>query len=251
MPIKKNTATSEGSVTATEKKIPAAKKKAVASAEKNEAVEPAAKKKAAVPATKKKAEITTEKKEAVEPAAKKKAAVPATKKKAVVTAEKNEAVEPAAKKKAAVSVIKKEPAASKKKSLKEPSKSKTAKKGSSTLKNTLDEVEIKCIADAILDKKGSFVCSLDLRPIGTAICDYFVVCNADSSTQVNAIADNIEEMMIKNCSRRVIRKQGKENAFWIILDYANIVVHIFQTEYRQFYRLEDLWADAERTVYQE
>ena len=224
MPIKKNTAASEGSVTATEKKIPAAKKKALASAEKKEAVVPAAKKRAAVPATKKKAEVTTEKKEAAVPAAKKKAEV---------------------------SAIKKEPAASKKKSLKEPSKSKTAKKGSSTLKNTLDEMEIKCIADAILDKKGSFVCSLDLRPIGTAICDYFVVCNADSSTQVNAIADNIEEMMIKNCSRRVMRKQGKENAFWIILDYANIVVHIFQTEYRQFYRLEDLWADAERTVYQE
>ncbi len=114
-----------------------------------------------------------------------------------------------------------------------------------------DEVELKCIADAILDKKGQFVCSLDLRPIGTAICDYFVVCNADSSTQVNAIADNVEEMMIKNCSRKVIRAQGKENAFWIILDYANIVVHIFQTEYRQFYRLEDLWADADRKVYQE
>jgi len=57
--------------------------------------------------------------------------------------------------------------------------------------------------------------------------------------------------MIKNCGRKVIRKQGKENAFWIILDYANIVVHVFQTEYRQFYRLEDLWADAKRTVYQE
>ena len=224
MPIKKNTAASEGSVTATEKKITAAKKKAV---------------------------VPAEKKEAAVPAAKKKAEVPATKKKAVVPAEKKEAAVPAAKKKAEVSAIKKEPAASKKKSLKEPSKSKTAKKGSSTLKNTLDEMEIKCIADAILDKKGSFVCSLDLRPIGTAICDYFVVCNADSSTQVNAIADNIEEMMIKNCKRRVFRKQGKENAFWIILDYANIVVHIFQTEYRQFYRLEDLWADAERTVYQE
>ena len=224
MPIKKNTVTSEGSVTATEKKIPAAKKKALASAEK---------------------------KEAVVPAAKKRAAVPATKKKEVVPAEKKEAVVPVAKKKAAVTATKKEPVASKKKSLKEPSKSKTAKKGSSTIKNTLDEMEIKCIADAILDKKGSFVCSLDLRPIGTAICDYFVVCNADSSTQVNAIADNIEEMMIKNCGRKVIRKQGKENAFWVILDYANIVVHVFQTEYRQFYRLEDLWADAKRTVYQE
>jgi ribosome-associated protein len=132
----------------------------------------------------------------------------------------------------------------------------SAKPESKTKKTTVkkissDESELKCIADAILDKRGNFVCSLDLRPIGTAICDYFVVCNADSGTQVNAIADNVEEMMIKNCGRKVIRMQGKENAFWIILDYGNIVVHVFQTEYRQFYRLEDLWADAERTVYQD
>jgi ribosome-associated protein len=113
----------------------------------------------------------------------------------------------------------------------------------------LDRTELRCIADAILDKKGSHVCSLDLSAIGTAICDYFVVCNADSKPQVLAIADNIEEMMHKKCRRKVLRMQGKENAFWIILDYANIVVHIFQTEYRQFYRMEDLWADAEKTIY--
>jgi len=115
----------------------------------------------------------------------------------------------------------------------------------------IDQIELKCIADAILDKKGSYVCSLNLSSIGTAICDYFVICNADSRPQVMAIADNIEEMMIKKCKRKVLRMQGKENAFWIILDYANIVVHVFQTEYRQFYRIEDLWADAEKTIYQE
>ncbi|PKO99248.1 MAG: ribosome silencing factor [Bacteroidetes bacterium HGW-Bacteroidetes-8] len=115
----------------------------------------------------------------------------------------------------------------------------------------MDQIELKCIADAILDKKGSYVCSLNLSAIGTAICDYFVICNADSRPQVMAIADNIEEMMIKKCKRKVLRMQGKENAFWIILDYANIVVHVFQTEYRQFYRIEDLWADAEKTIYQE
>ncbi len=114
-----------------------------------------------------------------------------------------------------------------------------------------DIVELKCIADAILDKKGNNVCSLDLKKIGTAISDYFVVCNADSAPQVMAIADNIEEMMYKKCNRRVVRMQGKENAFWIILDYANIVVHIFKTEYRLFYKLEDLWADADKTVYQD
>ncbi|MFA5642059.1 MAG: ribosome silencing factor [Bacteroidales bacterium] len=114
-----------------------------------------------------------------------------------------------------------------------------------------DKKEIKCIVDAMQDKKASFVCSLNLTSTGTAICDHFVICNADSTSQVVAIADNVEEMMIQNCDRKVIRKQGKENGFWIILDYSNIVVHIFQTEYRQFYRLEDLWADAEKTTYQD
>jgi ribosome-associated protein len=114
-----------------------------------------------------------------------------------------------------------------------------------------DLAELQCIADAILDKKGNFVCSLDLSSIGTAICDHFVICNADSRPQVMAIADNVEEMMLKKFKRRVLRMQGKENAFWIIIDYGNIVVHVFQTEYRQFYRIEDLWADAGKTFYHE
>lgn len=113
----------------------------------------------------------------------------------------------------------------------------------------MDNKEIKVIADAMLEKKGADVVSLDLRPIGTTISDYFIVCNADSTTNVNAIADNIEDRMIEKCGRKVLRSQGKENSFWIILDYGDIVVHVFQTEYREFYRLEALWADAERTEF--
>ena len=116
---------------------------------------------------------------------------------------------------------------------------------------SVQPTELVCIADAMLGKKAKNVCSLNLKSIGTAICDYFVVCNADSRPQIIAIADNIEEMMHKNCNRKVIRSQGKENAFWVIMDYGDIVIHIFQTEYRQFYRLEDLWADAEITNYQD
>ena len=106
--------------------------------------------------------------------------------------------------------------------------------------------EIKVIADAMLEKKGQDVVSLDLRNIGTAISDYFIVCNADSTTNVNAIADNVEERMIEKCGRKLLRSQGRENSLWIILDYGDIVVHIFQTQYREFYRLEDLWADSDR-----
>ena len=101
---------------------------------------------------------------------------------------------------------------------------------------------LKVITDAMLEKKGQNVVSLDLSPIGTAISDYFVVCNADSTTAVAAIADNVIVRMEEKCERKVLRMQGLENDFWIILDYGDVVVHIFL-------RLEDLWADAERTEY--
>lgn len=115
----------------------------------------------------------------------------------------------------------------------------------------MDNSTLKVIADAMLEKKAQEVVSLDLRSIGTAISDFFMVCNADSAPAVVAIADNIEERMIEKCRRKVIRTQGKENAFWVILDYGDIVVHVFQTPYRSFYRLEDLWADADREVYED
>lgn len=111
--------------------------------------------------------------------------------------------------------------------------------------------EVRVIAEAMLDKKARDVVSLDLRGIGASISDYFVICNADSTTQVVAISDNVEEMMEKHCGRSAYRKQGRENAFWIILDYSDIVVHIFKTDQRLFYRLEDLWADAVKTTYEE
>ncbi len=109
--------------------------------------------------------------------------------------------------------------------------------------------EIKVIADAMLEKKAQDVVSLDLTKIGTAIADEFVICNADSTTQVVAISDNVEEKMEKAFGSSPLRKQGRENAFWIILDYGGIVVHIFKTDQRLFYRLEDLWADAVKTNY--
>lgn len=115
----------------------------------------------------------------------------------------------------------------------------------------MNNKDLKVIADAMLEKKAKDVVSLDLKPIGTAISDYFIVCNADSTPAVVAIADNIEERMLEKSKRKVIRTQGKENAFWVIMDYGDIVVHIFQTPYRAFYRLEDLWADAPKTVYED
>lgn len=114
-----------------------------------------------------------------------------------------------------------------------------------------DQEEVDIIAQAMLDKKAQDVRALDLKKLGTGICDYFVICNADSCTQVGAIADFVEEQMHTTAKHKVKRSQGRENNFWIILDFSTIVVHIFQTPYRQFYRLEDLWADAPAHQYKD
>ena len=117
------------------------------------------------------------------------------------------------------------------------------------MNNETENKEIQVIAEAMLEKKAKDVVAMDLTGIGTAITDNFVICNADSTTQVVAISDNIVEKMWTECHRDPIRSQGRENAFWIILDYGDTVVHVFKTEYREFYRLEDLWADAEKTIF--
>ncbi len=115
----------------------------------------------------------------------------------------------------------------------------------------MNQTPVEVIAEAMLEKKAKNVVSLDLRPIGSAIADHFVICNADSTTAVAAVADNVIVKMQEKLGVKVVRMQGLENDFWIILDFGDIVVHIFLTEYRDFYRLEDLWADAPKKVYED
>ena len=103
---------------------------------------------------------------------------------------------------------------------------------------------IETIVDAIQDKKGQNIVSLDLTGFDGAICSHFVVCNADSTTQVAAIAAGIEEKVLEELGQKVWRIEGQQNAFWIAMDYLDGVVHIFQTELRDYYKLEELWADA-------
>lgn len=111
--------------------------------------------------------------------------------------------------------------------------------------------DLRVIADAILDKKGNNVVQIDLRPIGTAITDFFIVCDGSSTTNVAAITDNIIKEAREKLGIKPQRMQGTENNFWVILDFGNIVVHVFQKEYRDFYRLEDLWADAPHKTFKE
>jgi len=101
------------------------------------------------------------------------------------------------------------------------------------------------VVRGILEKKGSNVRWLDLRGIENAVCDYFVICEANSNTQVEAIADSVEDTVKKELNQRPYRSEGWENALWILIDYVNVVVHVFERETRYFYNLESLWADAE------
>ena len=103
---------------------------------------------------------------------------------------------------------------------------------------------IETIVTAIQDKKGKDIVSLDLSGFDGAICSHFVVCNADSTAQVAAIADGIEQEVLEKLGEKLWRIEGQQNAFWIAMDYVDVVVHIFQSELREFYRLEELWADA-------
>ena len=109
---------------------------------------------------------------------------------------------------------------------------------------------IETIVSAIQDKKGKDIVSLNLEGFDGAICSHFVVCNADSTAQVAAIADGIEQEVLEKLGEKVWRIEGQQNAFWIAMDYLDVVVHIFQTELREFYRLEELWADAPMKKYE-
>lgn len=112
----------------------------------------------------------------------------------------------------------------------------------------LNEAElIDAIIIAMQEKKANNIVRLDLEKLNKSVCSSFIISDAESTVQVKAIADNIEEEVFKKLKIKVWRRQGDENALWIILDYGSIVVHIFQTECRGYYALEDLWADADIT----
>lgn len=108
---------------------------------------------------------------------------------------------------------------------------------------------IETIVSAIQDKKGKDIVSLDLSGFDGAICSNFVVCNADSTTQVAAIADGIEETVLETLGENPWRVEGKQSGLWVAIDYIDVVVHIFQTELRGYYKLEELWADAPSVHY--
>ncbi len=114
---------------------------------------------------------------------------------------------------------------------------------------TTDQM-VATVVEAIQDKKGKKIVSLDMSGFDGAICSHFVVCHADSTTQVEAISNGIEEMMEQKLGEKLHRVEGRQMGLWVAMDYIDVVVHIFQTELRDFYRLEQLWSDAVRTEYE-
>ena len=102
----------------------------------------------------------------------------------------------------------------------------------------------KVILDAIRDKKGQHIVSLDMRKIDEAVADFFIICDAQSHIQIKAIADNVEERVREECKERPYHYEI--GTTWTLVDYVNVVVHVFQTEERKFYDLEGLWMDAGR-----
>ena len=127
------------------------------------------------------------------------------------------------------------------------STSKAQEKPLSKVKKDANQLLVDAVVEGILEVKGRDIAILDLRGINNRVCDYYVICQADSSTQVNAIAGSVEMMVKKRINEKPYHTEGFQNSEWILVDYVTVVVHVFQSEVRDFYNLESLWADAEVT----
>ncbi len=115
-------------------------------------------------------------------------------------------------------------------------------------KNDVSLLLVNSILEGIFEKKGENVVKLDMRNLDNSVCDYFIICDARSGTQVDSIADSVLETVKKQTGERPHHKEGLDNCFWVLLDYTDVIVHIFMEQYRSFYNLEALWADAKAEV---
>jgi ribosome-associated protein len=104
------------------------------------------------------------------------------------------------------------------------------------------------IISGIEDVKGEDINILDLREIENTVCDYFIICEGKSNTQVNAIVNSIQKKVSKELKDKPWHVEGEDNAEWVLMDYVNVVVHVFQKHIREYYDIESLWGDAKTTV---
>ncbi|HBC78369.1 MAG TPA: ribosome silencing factor [Bacteroidales bacterium] len=106
------------------------------------------------------------------------------------------------------------------------------------------ELLLGAIVNGIFEKKGKDVLKIDLRNLENRITDFFIICHGSSVSQVDSLCDSVEDTVRKESKESPLHVEGLENCFWVLLDYGNVIVHIFLEEYRHFYSLESLWADA-------
>ena len=104
------------------------------------------------------------------------------------------------------------------------------------------------IIKGIEEVKGDNIKIVDLRTIDNTVCDYFVICDGNSNTQVNAIVGSIQKIVSKELKDKPWHVEGAENGEWVLMDYVNIVVHVFQKHIREYYNIENLWGDAKITT---
>lgn len=116
-------------------------------------------------------------------------------------------------------------------------------------KNIKSESQILCdtIVEGMQENKAHDIVVLDLREIESAVCDFFVICAGESSTQVDGIGSSITRYTRETISEKPWRIEGQKNSEWVLIDYVSVVAHVFYKETRDFYNLEELWADAVRT----
>ena len=114
-------------------------------------------------------------------------------------------------------------------------------------KNNSNDVLLTNIIKGIEEVKGNDIEILDLRAIDNSACDYFVICNGNSNTQVTAIVNSVQKTVSKEIKDKPWHVEGMENAEWVLMDYVNIVVHVFQKNIREYYNIESLWGDAKIT----
>jgi len=107
------------------------------------------------------------------------------------------------------------------------------------------------IIKSIQDKKGENIVSIQVGALSGAVSEYYIICNANSNTQVDAIAHGVEKDVREILKERPWHVEGKDNSQWVLLDYVSIMVHVFQTPSRDFYKLEELWADAPTKTYED
>jgi ribosome-associated protein len=113
------------------------------------------------------------------------------------------------------------------------------------IKKDATVVLIDSIIEGMQERKAKNIVVIDLRRIDFAMTDYFVICHGTSTTQVQAIAQSVEEQTMKLSDEKPWHIEGQRNSNWILMDYVNVVVHVFEEQTRRHYALEDLWSDGE------